>query len=228
MTPDVNTAQPATSPSPATANASAASSGAATSAMSSDFETFLKMLTVQMKNQDPLNPIESSDYAVQLATFSGVEQQVQTNDLLKSLASQMGVMGMAQISGWVGMEARSNAPVQFDGDPITLAPAPRSSADQSFLIVKDAAGNVVQTSEVPATSEYIEWDGMKDDGTQFAAGTYSFSMENFASDEFVSATSVDTYGEIIEARAEGVATVLVLKGGVEVNADDVSALRAPK
>lgn len=228
MTPDVNTAQPATSPSPATTNASAASSGAATSAMSSDFETFLKMLTVQMKNQDPLNPIESSDYAVQLATFSGVEQQVQTNDLLKSLASQMGVMGMAQISGWVGMEARSNAPVQFDGDPITLAPAPRSSADQSFLIVKDAAGNVVQTSEVPATSEYIEWDGMKDDGTQFAAGTYSFSMENFASDEFVSATSVDTYGEIIEARAEGVATVLVLKGGVEVNADDVSALRAPK
>ena len=47
--------------------------------LSSDFETFLKMLTVQLENQDPLNPVDSADYAVQLATFSGVEQQVQTN-----------------------------------------------------------------------------------------------------------------------------------------------------
>ena len=39
---------------------------------SSDYETFLKMLTVQMQNQDPLNPVESSDFAAQLATFSSV------------------------------------------------------------------------------------------------------------------------------------------------------------
>ena len=50
-------------------------STAAKAMINSDFETFLKMLTAQMENQDPLNPIESSDYAVQLATFSGVEQQ---------------------------------------------------------------------------------------------------------------------------------------------------------
>ena len=43
-------------------------------AISSDFDTFLRMLTVQMRNQDPLDPIDSADYAVQLATFSGVEQ----------------------------------------------------------------------------------------------------------------------------------------------------------
>ena len=41
-----------------------------------DFETFLKMLTTQIRNQDPLNPMEGSEFAVQLATFSGVEQQV--------------------------------------------------------------------------------------------------------------------------------------------------------
>jgi len=49
------------------------------------------MLTVQMQNQDPLNPVDSSDYAVQLATFSNVEQQVQTNDILRELQSQMGL-----------------------------------------------------------------------------------------------------------------------------------------
>lgn len=197
------------------------------SALSSDFETFLTMLTVQMQNQDPTNPIESADYAVQLATFSGVEQQVQTNDLLKSLATQMGVMGMAQISGWVGMEARTDAPVHFDGAPITLAPAPASTADQTFLIVRDASGAVVQTAEVPATSDYVEWAGVDDNGSPFASGTYSFELENFAYDEFLSTTTVEAYGHIVEARADGTNTVLVMEGGAEVDADDISALREP-
>ena len=78
--------------------------------ISADFETFLKMLTVQMQNQDPLNPIDSADYAVQLATFSGVEQQVQTNDLLKGLAASLGAAGLSEMAGWVGMEARTAAP----------------------------------------------------------------------------------------------------------------------
>ena len=72
--------------------------------LTSDFETFLRMLTVQMQNQDPLNPVDSSDYATQLATFSGVEQQVLTNDLLKSIAGTFGQGGTAQYAQWVGKE----------------------------------------------------------------------------------------------------------------------------
>ena len=59
---------------PAFGGTSAGAADGSAAAESSDFETFLKMLTVQMQNQDPLNPVESTDYAVQLATFSGVEQ----------------------------------------------------------------------------------------------------------------------------------------------------------
>ena len=66
------------------------------SVISSDFETFLKMLTAQMENQDPLNPMDSADYAVQLATFSSVEQQVLTNDLLQAMTLQLGSSGMAE------------------------------------------------------------------------------------------------------------------------------------
>lgn len=54
-------------------------------ALSSDFETFLKMLTTQMENQDPLNPVDSAEFAMQLATFSGVEQQIRTNDILADM-----------------------------------------------------------------------------------------------------------------------------------------------
>jgi flagellar basal-body rod modification protein FlgD len=228
MTAIYNTPQ-ATVGSTASTAASTSTVEAATveSALSSDFETFLTMLTVQLQNQDPMNPIESSDYAVQLATFSGVEQQVQTNDLLKSLGTQMGVMGMAQIAGWVGMEARSDAPVQFDGAPITLAPAPASSADQAFLIVRNATGTVVQTSEISTTSDYAEWAGVDDNGAPFPSGTYTFELESFAYDEYLSTTTVEAYGHIVEARAEGTDTVLVMKGGAEVDAEDISALREP-
>jgi flagellar basal-body rod modification protein FlgD len=95
-----------TSTTTATQTAAAPAAATAKTPISSDFETFLLMLTTQMQNQDPLNPIESADFAVQLATFSGVEQQVKTNDLLQSLAQQMGIMGMSQLAGWVGMEAQ--------------------------------------------------------------------------------------------------------------------------
>ena len=102
----------------------APTASSATSEISSDFETFLRMLTVQMQNQDPLNPVDSSDYAVQLATFSGVEQQVLTNDLLRGLAAQNGTAGLAQMANWVGMEARAVGAAYFNGAPVTIAPEP--------------------------------------------------------------------------------------------------------
>lgn len=69
-----------------TSSAQASNSGfgtaATSSVLSSDFEVFLQMLTAQAEYQDPLEPIDSSEYAAQLAQFSMVEQQVMTNDLM--------------------------------------------------------------------------------------------------------------------------------------------------
>jgi flagellar hook assembly protein FlgD len=89
-------------------------------AISSDFETFLKMLTVQMQNQDPLNPIDSTDYAVQLATFSGVEQQVRTNQILSELSELLGGSGLGQAAQWIGKDVLAVAPASFAGDPLTI------------------------------------------------------------------------------------------------------------
>ncbi|MEO0916622.1 MAG: flagellar hook capping FlgD N-terminal domain-containing protein, partial [Pseudomonadota bacterium] len=110
---------------PTTASNTNASS---TSVISSDFDTFLQMLTAQMQYQDPLNPIESTDFATQLATFSNVEQAVLTNDLLKDLTAQMNSSGLADMAAWVGKEARAAAPAFFDGEPLTLAPNPPALA----------------------------------------------------------------------------------------------------
>ena len=63
----------------------------------------------------------STEFATQLATFSGVEQQVRTNELLGSLQDSMALSSMGQIAGWIGMDARAEMPMSFDGEPLTLS-----------------------------------------------------------------------------------------------------------
>lgn len=194
--------------------------------INSDFQTFLVMLTTQMQNQDPLNPIESSDYAAQLATFSGVEQQVKTNTLLESLASQMGLSGMAQMASWVGMEARVSAPVMFDGAPLTLYPTPAGGADETVLVVLNASGQEVARQRIALSDDPVTWAGTDAGGTPLAPGIYAFRLENYAAGELVETTAVDAYGRIDEVRNGTDGAVLVLQGGALVAPADIRALRS--
>ena len=195
--------------------------------INSDFETFLKMLTVQMQNQDPLNPIDSKEFATQLAQFSGVEQQVRTNDLLTNLNAQMGLMGMAQLASWVGMEARADAPAWFDGQPVTIAPQVSASAESAMLVVKDEAGAEVQRLALPKGSDPIEWVGVDAEGGALPAGQYRFSVETFREGEIAGTAPVEVYGTIREARMEDGKTVLLLEGGGKLTADQITGLRNP-
>ena len=79
------------------------------SIISADFETFLKMLTTQMENQDPLNPVDAGEYASQLAMFSSVEQQVLTNDLLKDMTTKITDNAFQAMASWIGNEALAEA-----------------------------------------------------------------------------------------------------------------------
>jgi flagellar basal-body rod modification protein FlgD len=204
-----------------------AKSSQAGSLIGSDFNTFLKMLTVQMQNQDPLNPLEATDYAVQLATFSGVEQQVRANQLLTQMSGQFSVMGMAQLAGWVGQEARTSAPVQYDGNPITLSPNPAARADAAVLVVTDAKGAVVARETLPIGTAPYQWLGADAAGNPLPPGRYSLSLESRLGEETLRTDPVEAYHPILEVRRNADGVRLVLRGGVEVDAATVTALRVP-
>lgn len=195
--------------------------------VTADFEMFLKMLTAQMKNQDPSNPIESADYAVQLATFSGVEQQVKTNDLLTTLGEQMGAMGLAQLAGWVGMEARVAAAAYFDGTPITVFPQPTPDASSAVLIVTDGAGNEVSRQAIDLSGDPLDWAGVGSNSQPLPNGAYSFNVESYNSDGLISTDQAEIYTEISEAKFVGGEMVVVLASAVEIAASKVAALRKP-
>jgi flagellar basal-body rod modification protein FlgD len=212
----------------ATNAAAAQASRSASTALSSDFETFIKMLTVQMENQDPLNPMESTEFATQLATFSGVEQQVKSNDLLSALGTQMSLMGVSQLSGWIGMEGRAVAPVAFDGAPVTLTISGDTLADRHELVVRDSLGNEVQRLAVSGEREEIAWLGSDESGNLLPSDTYDLTVESFSGEEVVSSTPVQVHGRIIEARVDAGQTVLVMENGQEVEAASLLGLRLPR
>ncbi|SFR51667.1 flagellar basal-body rod modification protein FlgD [Yoonia tamlensis] len=205
----------------------AATPAAAATGISADFEMFLKMLTVQMQNQDPLNPVDSTDYATQLATFSGVEQAVMTNDLLKALSAQLTSGGLADMAAWVGKQARAATPAYFTGQPVTLAPNPAALADHAEIIVRNERGVEVQRFDVPISAEPVEWAGVGTGGYPFADGLYSFELISSLEGEVLTQDAVEVYSTVTEVRAQAGETILILKGGVAVAATQVSALRDP-
>lgn len=195
-------------------------------AISSDFNTFLRMLTTQIKNQDPTNPMDSSDFAVQLATFSGVEQQVRTNDLLGNLGTQFGVMGMSQLGAWVGQEARAAGPVWLGTQSVSVTYETAAGADRAVLAVRDDKGVLVGREDVTLGKGPYQWQGMDLQGTPLPNGKYTLTLESYSGDQQLgNASEVQAYSKILEARSGPTGTMLVLEGGIEVDATKVTALR---
>ena len=219
---DVTSATGATSATSTTANSTGNSPVAST-----DYTTFLKMMTTQIQNQDPLNPVSADQFAVQLATFSSVEQQTRTNDLLTQQLAQSKIDSLSQMVNWVGKEARIAAPAHFDGTTgITLSPNPAQSADKSVLVVKNSAGTEVSRTEIPLGSADYQWQGRDSTGAALPAGNYDLSLESYQGDTLLGATAIEHYGRVNEIRSSISGVTALFDGGVEASTALITALRA--
>ncbi|MCB1369154.1 MAG: hypothetical protein KDK00_15410 [Rhodobacteraceae bacterium] len=193
----------------------------------SDFETFLTLLTTQLRNQDPLKPLESTEFVAQLASFSAVEQQVRTNDALGRIEAALGGSSASGLAAWIGMEVKTTQAVNFEGQPVTLVTDIARSADRAELVVRDRTGAAIQRLAVPTESTSIEWAGVTDDGGPLPAGEYAISVESYRGEALLASNPVATYGRVTEARLDGAETTLVLADSSEVPASGVMALREP-
>ena len=193
-------------------------------AESTNFDTFLRMLTTQLQNQDPLNPMEGSDFAVQLATFSGVEQQAQTNKLLQQMLTQSGG-SLGQLAEWIGKEVRTTEPVWFGDEPLTLDIAPDSRADSVTLVTLNESGKEVLREEIGPGEGQIDWLGRDDLGEKLADGRYSFVIESSRAGEVISETPVGAYVRVAETEIGAQEVELIFEGGGSALASEIEALR---
>lgn len=191
-----------------------------------DFQTFLRMLTAQLKNQDPMNPMEGSDFAVQLATFSGVEQQAQTNSLLTALTQQLGG-GLGQLADWLGREVRVTGPVWFSDKPLTLDISPDPRADSVQLVTVTSSGRELMREEIGVGEGQVDWFGHDALGEKMPDGLYAFRVESWQNGEKIADEPVGVYSRVIEAELAHGRTQLVLEGGATTMSDQVDAVRSP-
>lgn len=208
----------------ASANSKSTSSSASFST-NNDFETFLKMLTTQLKNQDPLKPMESTEFAVQLATFSGVEQQAKTNSLLSQMVTSSSGGTLGQLSGWIGREVRTTAPVWFSGEKTTLEIMPEKGADTAYLVALDSKGKEVYRQDIGAGSGEVDWLGTGADGQPLADGLYQFRLESVKDGKVIGTSDVPAYSKVTGAELVDNEGALVLTGGNTVSVSEVTAVR---
>lgn len=186
-----------------------------------DFTTFLNMLTVQLKNQDPLNPMESSEFAVQLATFSSVEQQVRTNDLLGAMLEQSGV-GLAAFSDLIGKELRVEGQAYLGTDAVELNVPGRADADAATLIVTGSDGLMVATKVVDPKAKELSW--LPADSPGIASGSYDVSVrysKNGTELETVKPTILSRLVEVVQDEGQ---TRLILANGLRLAPSEVSGV----
>jgi flagellar basal-body rod modification protein FlgD len=146
--------------------------------LAGNFQTFLTLLTTQLQNQNPLDPLDTNQFTQQLVQFAGVEQQLKTNDSLSQLVTLQQTTQATQALGFVGKTAL------VDGTTGTMT---NSSATWHLNVPSDAtvditianaSGQTVFTGKYTAgagTDVPFTWNGMGNDGTQWPDGKYTIS-----------------------------------------------------
>lgn len=191
---------------------------------SADFQSFLTLLTAQLRHQDPLSPLDSTQFVAQLASFSTVEELVNANARLDQIASELSGGSIDRYAGWIGREAEAQgAPLLFEGAPTPLRAQADASADRVELVVRDAAGNVVHRAPIANTGEIVIWDGSTANGAA-SPGAYRASAEYFSDGELTTEKPVSTFSEVVGARLIGEEVRILLASGVELDLSEISGL----
>ena len=195
--------------------------------LSGNFQTFLTLLTTQLKNQDPTSPMDTNQFTQQLVEFSQVEQQINTNDNLKTLIGQ----GQNQTGSYAASYLGKSVTVTNGQAPLTKGSADWSytlgtTAAASVLTVTDSSGKIVYSGvgETQSGAHDFAWNGQDNNGNTLADGTYKLTVSAQAADGTAVTTSVASTGVVSEVDMSGTAPALRV-GPMTVALGDIAAVR---
>lgn len=192
-------------------------------------DDFLNLFITQMKNQDPMSPMDSSAFLGQLAQLTQVEQAYNTNSNLQSLISQQNANSNLAAVSFIGkqVEANGNTFKLTSGTTAKLSFSLPAAANNVTILVKDAAGTTVRAIDagrLVGGDNVVNWDGTDNNRNPLVAGTYQFEVSGKAADGSTLAGTPMVSGVVDAVSLEGSAPMLTV-GGVEVALADVRAIR---
>lgn len=198
---------------------------------SPDFNLFLKLLTTQAQNQDPLNPTDATQYTQQLAQFSQVEQSLQQTNTLKDILSRFSTQDLSSAANLIGRE------VTFDSNTVGLtskSPARWTYSNSGMTgpltaTIKDAGGRTVFTQTINNNSGTGEltWTGTKSDGSQAADGAYTLTVKGQDSGGASVSAKINAIGTVGDVQSKNnVVTVGI--NGAQLPLSSLIRLTSPK
>jgi flagellar basal-body rod modification protein FlgD len=199
--------------------------------LNADFDQFLRLLTTQLQNQDPLSPMDSTEFTNQLVQFSSVEQQIKGNKLTENLISMQTLNMTALGVSFIGKEVEvgGNTFANKGGETVTLSYNIPEDATSGTVSILDKDGEVVysQNAELETGTHSIKWDGKDNDGNIVDPGTYTIKVGALADKK---ALTVDTYvpGHVdgLESSADGALYLNV--GDKKIPLTDIYKIMEPK
>jgi flagellar basal-body rod modification protein FlgD len=162
-------------------SAASSQTGTSLAKFAENFQDFLTLLTEQIKNQDPLSPMDSTQFTSQLVQFTGVEQGIQQNANLSQLIGLQSDVQMGTAVSYLGKS------VNVDGASIQLSSGtgkldygvPNTTPVTKVTVtISDQSGTTVRTAagETGAGTHTFTWDGKNDTGTVLPDGTYNIKV----------------------------------------------------
>ncbi|WP_109259642.1 flagellar hook assembly protein FlgD [Hyphobacterium indicum] len=195
--------------------------------LANNFEMFLTLLTEQMKAQDPLNPLDSTEFVNQLVNFSSVEQEIRSNQNLESLISIQAASAQGAAVGFIGREATVASPdaALENGSAEWTYILPEDSQG-TLVTVKDANGRTIASFEGEATagSHNFAWDGEDQTGNAMEDGIYTLEISAVNADGNAMQPDILTTARVTGVDFSG-SEVVVELNGLFVRLSSVRSLR---
>jgi flagellar basal-body rod modification protein FlgD len=199
-----------------------------TTGIADNFQTFLTLLTTQLQHQNPLDPLDTNQFTQQLVQFAGIEQQLKSNEQLKSLVEIEKGAQATQALVYVGNTvAIDGSKAQFD-----------KSATWNFNSEQDTTAKITITNSAGQTaysgnfnlkkggSSFV-WDGKGNDGVQWPAGTYTLTATGTDSKGNNVAISTEVQGVVDSVDLTSSPPLLSI-GGQSYTTDKIKRVMRPK
>lgn len=189
---------------PTTTDTSQTQSGTAADQASLDtsYNQFLQLLTKQLQNQDPLSPMDSSQFTNQLVQYSSVEQEINQNKRLDQLITLQSSSNTYAAAGFLGNTvAVDSNQLALQGGQSTFQYSIEHQGDKALLRIADAKGQVVAIQEAnSAVGTYqVQWNGKDASGNQLPDGLYQVSVQYEDSTGQDYSAPITVYGKVDSA-----------------------------